>query len=73
MGVITRSLTKYYKVDYTKWEHIIVNDDELIKDMCLHDERLLELMWFRLSTTLSTTYKAHSKSNPEAYTMYIVI
>ena len=73
MGVITRFVTQYYKVDYTKWEHIIVNDDELVKDMCLQDKSLLELMWFRLSSTSSTTYKCHSKSNPEVYTMYIVI
>jgi hypothetical protein len=73
MGVITRSVTKYYKVDYTKWEHITVNDDELVKDMCIDDATLLEKKWFRLVTKSSSTYKCHSKINPEIYTMYIVI
>lgn len=73
MGVITRFVATYYKVDYTKWEHITVNDDELVKYMCNEDVRLLEQKWFRLVTKSNTTYTCHSKTNPEIYTMYIVI
>lgn len=39
MGVVTRYVTKYYTVDYTKWEYITVNDD-VVKYMCIHDTRL---------------------------------
>lgn len=73
MGVITRFVTQYYKVDYTKWEHVMVNDDELVKHMCSEDVRLLDHKWFRFMTKSSITYTCHSKTNTEIYTMYIVI
>ncbi len=41
--------------------------------MCSEDVSLLEQKWFHLVTKSSTTYKCHSKTNPEIYTMDIVI
>ncbi len=57
MGLITRSLTKYYKVDCTKWEHTTMKDDELVEDICLNNQRLLVQMWFNEVTISCKKYK----------------